>query len=319
MIENLLDPVVLFFVLGVFAGILKTGIKLPDAVYELLSIYLLVAIGLRGGVELSQTNLMQFLTPALLTLSLGILIPVTAFVILKYPGRFRKADAAALAAHYGSVSAVTFAVVVAFVDKLQIPYEKYVTVLLVLLEIPAIGVGILLAKVGVSQRKTDYRKLLREVFLGKSIYLLLGGLLIGYLSGEEHIQPVRMLFYDLFKGLLCLFLLEMGIIASRRFYELRNVGLFLVGFGILMPVVSALLGITAGLLAGLSLGGTVILATLAASASYIAAPTAMRIAVPEANPTLYLTASLGITFPFNILFGIRLFHYMAEKIYLWVG
>ena len=319
MIENLFDPVVLFFVLGVFAGVLNTGIKLPDAVYELLSIYLLVSIGLRGGVELSETDLSAFVQPAVLTLLLGIAIPVLAFAILRYAGRFNRPDAAALAAHYGSVSAVTFAVVVAFVEKLNVPHEKYVTVLLVLLEVPAIGVGILLARMGASVRRTNYRKLFHEIFLGKSIYLLLGGLLIGYLVGVEHVKPVRPLFYDLFKGLLCLFLLEMGIIASRRFHELRRVGFFLVVFAILMPILSSLIGIGAGLLAGLSLGGTVILATLAASASYIAAPTAMRIAVPEANPTLYLTAALGITFPFNILIGIKLYYLFAEKIFQWMG
>jgi uncharacterized protein len=321
MAQNLLDPVVLFFVLGVGAGVLRTGIKLPDAVYELLSIYLLLSIGLRGGVELSETNFNEIRLPAIGTLCLGVVIPLVAFVILRHFGKFNRANAAALAAHYGSVSAVTFAVVVTFVERLGMPHEKYVTVLLVLLEIPAIAVGISLAKLGsrMARRRLDYRKLAHEIFLGKSIYLLVGGLLIGMAVGSHHIQPVKLLFFDLFKGLLCLFLLEMGIITSRRFYELKQVGVFLVAFGVLMPVLSATLGIALGWSMGLSLGGTVILATLAASASYIAAPTAMRIAVPEANPTLYLTAALGITFPFNLLFGIDIYNALTHLFYDWLG
>lgn len=300
---------------------MRTGIKLPDAVYELLSIYLLLSIGLRGGVELSETHFAEIRLPVLGTLLLGVLIPLVAFTILRRVGRFSRANAAALAAHYGSVSAVTFAVVVTFVERLGMPHEKYVTVLLVLLEIPAIGVGIALAKLGsrMARRRLDFKKLAHEIFLGKSIYLLTGGLLIGFMVGVHHVQPVKLLFYDLFKGLLCLFLLEMGIITSRRFYELKHVGVFLVAFGVLMPVLSATMGIVLGWSMGLSLGGTVILSTLAASASYIAAPTAMRIAVPEANPTLYLTAALGITFPFNLLFGIEIYNALTHVFYGWMA
>ena len=314
MIENLLDPVILFFVVGLIAGILKTDLKLPEPIYEILSIYLLIAIGLKGGIQLSESQLEKIIFPILGTIFIGIIIPIIAYIILRRIGKFDRSNASAIAAHYGSVSAVTYAVVIAFLDKFNISYENYTTVLLVVLEIPAIAVGILIAKFRASKGPFSVSKLIKEVLFGKSIYLLVTGLLIGYVLGPEKMNSVKILFSDLFKGLLAFFLLEMGLVTSYRLKDLKRVGLFLIAFGIIMPLISASIGTIVGWLVGLSVGGTTVLATLAASASYIAAPAAMRIAVPEANPTFYLTASLGITFPFNLIFGIPIYYWMASLI-----
>lgn len=319
MLENLLDPVILCFALGVASGLLKTDLRLPEALYETLSIYLLLAIGLKGGVELAKSPMGELLLPSLLTASLGIVTPILAYVVLRRLGRFDRPDAAAIAAHYGSVSAVTFAVVLGYLARIGVSFEGFVTVLLVVLEIPAIAVGILIARLRSTQGPLRWGALLHEVLLGKSIYLLAGGLLVGYLAGPARIETISPLFFGLFKGALALFLLEMGIIASQRLSDLRRTGAFLVGFGVGMPLVNGALGALAGLAAGLTLGGTTVLATLAGSASYIAAPAAMRIAVPKANPTLYLTASLGITFPFNVILGVPIYHWMAATLHRMVG
>lgn len=315
MIENLLDPTVLFFLVGIFAGILRSDLRLPEAVYEILSIYLLLAIGLKGGVQLATTSLSDIITPAVGSIMLGLTIPGIAYPILRRIGKLSRPDAAAIAAHYGSVSAVTYAVVLTFLDRLGLFYEAYSTVLLVLMEIPAIAVGILIARLRAAKGPTSYGKLFHEVFFGKSIYLLFAGLIVGYALGPEGIVPVKLVFFDLFKGALAFFLLEMGLVASHRLSDLKRVGAFLTMFGIGMPILAGILGALTGWGTGLSVGGTTILATLAASASYIAAPAAMRIAVPEANPTLYLTASLGITFPFNLILGIPLYYWMATLLH----
>jgi hypothetical protein len=309
----MLDPIVLFFLLGLAAGLLKAELRLPPAVYELLSVILLLAIGLKGGVELAKQPLLTLLPQMAAVVLMGLLLPLLAYPILLYLGRMLRADAAAIAAHYGSVSVGTFAVAVAYLASMHISYEAYLPLFLVLLEMPAILVGILLAR-GLSAR-TDWKLLGHEVLLGKSIVLLLGGLLIGWAAGPEGVQSIGGLFFDLFKGVLALFLLEMGLIAAGQFGSLRRHGPFLVGFGIVFPLLGAVIGAATGWLLGLSSGGTMLLATLAASASYIAVPAAMRLALPEANPTLSLTASLGVTFPFNILAGIPLYHRLAETLH----
>ncbi len=310
---SLLNPVVLFFVLGAFAGVVKSDLRIPKDFYHTLSIYLLLSIGIKGGIELYHTQ-SPIWGPAIGTIVLGGIITILAMYILQKLGRFDRTNAIAIATHYGSVSAVTFAVVLSYLSSKGIFYERYSTVLLVLLEIPAIGVGIMLAKMSPGSGRMNVGKLLHEVFLGKTILLLIGGLLIGLLTAYTNNEDINFFFLGLFKGFLSIFMLEMGIVTSERFGDLKKVGLFLLMFGILMPVLSAVLGIGVGILTGLSLGGTVVLATMAASASYIAAPAAMKIALPEANTTYYLTAALGITFPFNILIGIPLYHHMAEYI-----
>jgi hypothetical protein len=308
-----IDPVVLFFILGLSAGLMRAEMRLPPAIYEFLSVLLLLAIGLKGGVELSKQSFGALLPEMAVVILMGIALPLIAYPLLRYVGKFKLEDAASVAAHYGSVSVGTYAVAVAYLASRQISFEEYMPLFLVLLEVPAILVAIILVR-GISA-DTRLGHLAHEVFLGKSIVLLLGGLLIGWIAGPQGIEPISPLFFDLFKGVLALFLLEMGLIAASQVSSLRRYGVFLVSFGIAFPLFSALVGSGLGWAMGLSLGGAILLATLAASASYIAVPAAMRLAVPEANPTLSLTASLGVTFPFNILLGIPIYHQFANFIY----
>jgi len=308
----MLDPIILFFLLGVVAALLRSELRLPAAVYDFVSALLLLAIGLKGGIELARQPFLSLLPQMLAVLLMGLLLPLLAFPVLRFVGRMGRADAASIAAHYGSVSVGTYAVAVAWFESRQIAFEAHMPLLLTILEVPAILVGILLAR-GMS-RQTRWGDVAHEVLLGKGIVLLLGGLLIGWIAGEEGLVGVKPLFFDLFKGLLAIFLLEMGLIAAAQLGALRRHGLFLLVFAIAMPLFSALVGVLLGHALGFSVGGAAMLAILAASASYIAVPAAMRISVPEANPTLSLTASLGITFPFNILVGIPLYHALAERI-----
>ncbi|MDO9227196.1 MAG: sodium-dependent bicarbonate transport family permease [Pseudomonadota bacterium] len=307
------EPVVLFFVLGVIAGLLRSDLKIPSSIYEALSIFILLAIGLKGGVELAKHNVGDLVLDAMVVIFVGALIPLVAFPVLRFIGRMSRADSASIAAHYGSVSVVTFSVGITLLGHEMLDFEGYLIVFLVFLEIPALVLGVIMARHG--QGEVRWGKLLHEVFFGKSIYLLAGGLLIGFIAGSEGIKPLDKLFFDLFKGVLALFLLEMGLVASMRIAALREYGAFLAGFAVLMPIFSATLGTLTGWMLGLSVGGTFLLATLYASASYIAAPAAMRIAVPEANPALSIGASLGMTFPFNIFVGIPLYLWMAKFIH----
>jgi hypothetical protein len=305
--------VVLFFVLGVVAGLLRSDLKIPGSIYEALSIFILLSIGLKGGVELAKHPVGDLVVDGLIIVLVGAMIPLVAFPVLRFIGRMSRADSASIAAHYGSVSVVTFSVGITLLGHEMLEFEGYLIVFLVLLEIPALVIGVILARHG--QGTVRWGKLMHEVFFGKSIYLLAGGLLIGFVAGSEGIKPLDKLFFDLFKGVLALFLLEMGLVASSRIAALREYGVFLAAFAMLMPMFSATLGIVTGWMLGFSVGGTFLLATLFASASYIAAPAAMRIAVPEANPALSIGASLGMTFPFNIFLGIPIYLWMAKTIH----
>lgn len=311
------DPVLLFFLFGLTAGLLRSEVRLPSPVYELISMLLLLAIGLKGGIEIAKQPFADLAFHALAVMAMGALLPLVAFPVLRFLGSFSRADAASIAAHYGSVSVATYAVATAYFATRQIEFESHMPFLLAVLEIPAILVGILLAR-GMS-RDIKLGAIAHEVFLGKGIMLLLGGLLIGWAAGSDGLTSIKPLFFDLFKGILALFLLEMGLITAAQFGSLRQHGLFLIVFGIAMPLFSSVIGIALGCGLGLSLGGTTMLAILAASASYIAVPAAMRISVPEANPTLSLAASLGVTFPFNVLVGIPLYHAMAIKAFAFLG
>ncbi|MFH1011729.1 MAG: sodium-dependent bicarbonate transport family permease [bacterium] len=308
-----IDPVVLFFFLGLAADLLRSDLRLPPAIYEFLSVLLLLSIGLKGGVELATQSFAALLPKMVVVIRLGILLKLIADPVLRYAGRFKRVDAASIAAHYGSVSVGTFAVAMAHLTSHQVPYEHYMTLILVLLEIPAIAVGVALAR-GIT-RETRWGFLAHEVLFGKSIVLLLGGLLIGWAAGPEGVESLNGLFFDLFKGVLALFLLEMGLICATQVGSLRRHGLFLVGFGVGMPLFGAAIGSVVGWLMDLSPGGTALLATLSGSASYIAVPAAMRLMVPESNPALSLGASLGVTFPFNVTLGIPLYLQMARLIH----
>jgi hypothetical protein len=304
-----IDPVICFFVLGIVAGLARADLRLPGAIYEFVSTVLLLAIGLKGGVELARDTGGMPLLELVGVLVVGLALPLPAFLVARHVGRLARADAASLAAHYGSVSVGTFAVVVGYLAARGVTYEARAPVWVVLLEVPAILVGILLAR-GLAG-DVAWRKLVRELFLGRSIVLLLGGLAIGWVSGPEGTASIQPFFFGLFKGILALFLLEMGLIAASHLPTLRRHGAFIAVFGVVMPLFGAAVGALVGRALGLSPGGLTVLATLAASASYIAAPAAIRTAVPEANPALSLTASLAVTFPFNIIVGIPLYERLA--------
>ncbi len=309
--DALLNPIVFFFILGLAAGLLKSDLKIPETLYESLSIYLLLAIGLKGGKELSKVDMGELVLPLLATGLVGVIIPILAFFIAFKLFRYSRNNAAALATHYGSVSAVTFAVCIDYLVRLNVNYDPYVTVMIVILEIPALAIGVMFAKMGSKQFNTELKAVMHEVIFGKSIFLLVGGLIIGYIVGLEKMQPLDPVFVDPFKGALAFFLLEMGLVVSKRIGSIKRFGLSLIGFSIAVPLLSGAIGTVLGTLCGLKLGSIIVLATLSASASYIAAPAAVRVGIPKANPAIYLTASLGITFPFNVVIGIPIYHKMA--------
>ena len=316
MLNSILSPMVLAFLLGIIASRIKSDLKFPDSLYQSLTIYLLIAIGMKGGYKLSLASFSEVFQPAVVAISLCCAIPLWTYWLMRKVGKFDVHNSAALAAHYGSVSAVTFSAALAYHESLNISYEGFMPSMLAMMEIPAILIGISLARINAqaseSNRQVPLKEVARELLAGKSSLLLLGFLLIGFMVGKNGWEQVAPLFDVPFKGVLTLFLLEAGLVAGRKLSDLKKGGIFLIGFGIIFPVLHAVLGIFLGHLAGLSLGGATILGVLAASASYIAAPAACRVALPEANPSYYLTAALAITFPFNIMFGLPLYHEIAK-------
>ncbi len=319
---------VLAFALGVIGALVKSDLRLPEAIYQTTSIYLLLAIGLKGGVALRVSDVSAVAGPAVMTIALGVVIPVLAFVALRYLTRLDTVDRGAMAAHYGSTSLVTFTAALVFLDALQVQYEGFVATLLAIMEIPGILVGLLLAGAASrrsgsqrseSQRSESLKESVREIVTGRSILLLAGGLVIGFISGPEGFARVEPFFGAPFTGILALFLLEMGVLAGRRLGDVRRAGIGLVVFAVVFPVVAGILGIAGGTLVGLSPGGAMALGVLSASASYIAAPAAVRLALPQANPGITLTASLGITFPFNLVIGIPLYWLIAQELSTMLG
>jgi len=312
-IDNLTSPPVLAFILGLLATAVGGDLRLPEPVYQFLSVYLLLGIGIKGGVALSEAPAGDVVIPILVTLALGVVIPVLAFLTLRWMTRLGPVDRGALAAHYGSTSLVTFTAATVFLTSAGIAYEGYVTTLLAVLEVPAIIVGLMLAGRHAA-RAASWGESLQEILTGRSVLLLVGGLALGFATGTAGYAKVEPFFGGLFTGVLTLFLLEMGVIAAKRLRDLPQAGPGLVVFAVAFPIFSGTLGIVAGLAAGLSTGGAAILGVLTASASYIAAPAAVRLALPAANPGYYLTASLGITFPFNLIIGIPLYLAIAQAL-----
>lgn len=306
---NLLAPIFLAFLLGWVATWVRSDLKFPDGLYSGLSAYLMLAIGLKGGAELSKAEPSQLIGPIAATLVLSIATPAIAYVAARKLFRYEKADAAALAAHYGSVSAVTFIAASSFAEAARAESPGFMPALVAILEIPAIVVGLALGR---SKGQEPLGKALQQLVTSKSIFLLLGGLMIGMLSTKASLTQVQPLFGDLFKGALVIFMLDMGLIASARYREVKGHAAKLVGFGIIVPVVNGLLGTFLGIKVGLPIGGAGVLGAMAASASYIAAPAAVRSALPTANPGIYLPAAVAITFPFNLSFGIPLFFEAAR-------
>jgi hypothetical protein len=238
-------------------------------------------------------------------------MPAWCFVILRRLGRFDAANAAGIAAHYGSVSSVTFIAAMSLMEAMRVPVEGFVPTLAALMEW-GIVVALLIGRLAMRGTVTHLGDVVRDTLTGRSVILLLGGLVIGLLIGEQGYAPIKPVFGDLFRGVLVLFILEMGMVAARQLREFAKVGVFMTGFGLLMPVLHGALGVTLGTLTGLSLGGSFVLGAIAASASYIDAPAAVRAALPQANPSIYLTASLGITLPFNLVVGLPLYYQYAQ-------
>lgn len=311
----MIDVVVYFFLLGVIARVVKSDLRLPEALYETLSIYLLLAIGLKGGIELSKQPLAALAPQVLACMALGFVIQFVMYPLARAL-RLSGVDAAALVAHYGSVSVVTFAVATAALAREGMAYESHAALWVAVMEAPGLVAGILLARWSLRDagqgRRTDWGSLAHDVLFGKSVLLLMGGLIIGAVAGEAGTAPIKAVFIDPFKGVLALFLLELGLVAGGRLAEVRRFGPAVLVIGLAAPPLLALAGAATGWALGLSTGGVALLATLAASASYIAAPTAMRIAVPQANAALSITAALGITFPFNIVIGIPMYIELAR-------
>ncbi|UJB70832.1 sodium-dependent bicarbonate transport family permease [Acaryochloris sp. 'Moss Beach'] len=319
-ISNILNPPVLFFFLGMTAVFVKSDLEIPAPIPKLFSLYLLFAIGFKGGVELVKSGITQ---DVMLTLGAAILmacfVPVYTFFILKI--KLGNYDAAAIAATYGSISAVTFITASAFLTELDIAFDGFMVAALALMESPAIIVGLILVNLFAANKEDgkeqdfEWSEVLREAFLNSSVFLLVGSLIIGVLTGEHGWEVLEPFTQGLFYGVLTFFLLDMGLVAARRIKDLQKTGVFLVGFAILIPILNAGIGLVIAKLIGMSVGNALLFSVLCASASYIAVPAAMRMTVPEANPSLYVSTALAVTFPFNIIVGIPL--YLAGIEFLW--
>jgi hypothetical protein len=310
----MIDIVIFFFLLGLFARLVGSDLRLPEALYETLSIYLLLAIGLKGGIELSEQPMLSVLPQVIGVAALGFVVPLILYPLLRAL-KFNTPDSASIGAHFGSVSVVTFAVVTAALVREGISYEAHAPLWVAVLEAPGLIAGVLLSRLGDSAaggRTTQWSTLLHDVVFGKSVLLLLGGLVIGAVAGTAGTEPIKALFIDPFKGVLALFLLELGLVAGGRLAEVKRYGWQVLVIGVAFPLGLSLMGAGLGVLLGLSTGGVAVMATLVASASYIAAPTAMRIAVPAANAGLSITIALGIVFPFNVVLGIPIYIQLAK-------
>ncbi|KIN74677.1 sodium-dependent bicarbonate transport family permease [Sulfitobacter guttiformis] len=308
--QNLLSPIILSFVLGLLASLARSDLNIPEAVAKGMSIYLLFAIGFKGGASVASYGLDARLGFTLLAgVVLSALLPVIAFGLLQVMTKMSRLDAAAVAAHYGSISIVTFVAATSVLEGRGIPSEGYMVAVAAAMEAPAILSALwLISRGGGADSKGMDSTLMREIMLNGSIVLLVGAFAIGWITGEQGLKEISSFIVNPFKGVLCLFLLDMGLVAGRG---LRGGGGILtrgvLAFGVVMPLVGSLFGLGAGLMLGLSSGGVALMMVLSASASYIAVPAAMRVALPEANPSLYLTLSLGVTFPFNLTIGIPLY------------
>ena len=312
--DNLLSPIILCFVLGLAAALARSDLSVPEAAAKALSIYLLFAIGFKGGASVAAHGLDARLLASVgvgLVLSFG--LPFVAFALLRVMTGLSRIDAAAVAAHYGSISIVTFVAATSVLEGRAISSEGYMVAVAAAMEAPAILSGLWLASRGGTGHSEP--GLMREILLNGSIVLLLGSFAIGAITGAEGLERISSFIVSPFQGVLCLFLLDMGLVAGRGLREQRGVlGLGAVGFGVLMPLIGASAGLGMGLLVGLSTGGVALMMVLAASASYIAVPAAMRVALPEANPSVYLTLSLGVTFPFNLTLGIPIYVAVAQAV-----
>ncbi len=311
---NLTSVAVLVFVLGFIGARIKSDVRIPEPIYQMISIYLLFGIGLKGGHALKSVTASSFIKPAFATLLLGILIPLSAFFILKLIRKLNDMDRGAIAAHYGSTSLVTFSAALLYLDNNKIHVEGFATALLTLLEIPGVVVGVYLGSRKLKEN-VAWGKTILEVLTGKTVLLLVGGLAIGAITTQAGFQKVTPFFIDLQSGFLALFLLHLGYLAGSNWKEIKKVGPSVAVFGTLFPILSGTLGVSVGHWVGLSLGGATILGVLCASGSYIAAPAAVSVGLPKANAPLALMSSIGVTFPFNLIVGIPLYLEIAKALH----
>lgn len=307
---NFGSPAVLAFALGFLAAMLKSDLRFPEPVTSLLSTYLLFAIGLRGGGEFRHAHLGDVVSPMVVTLVIGAATPFVAYFVARHWARLDGVNAASIAAHYGSVSAVTFTAAESFAKAAGTLAEGFLPALVALLEVPGIVIALAIASRARGGQSTKHA--VHEAVTGKSVVLLIGGLVIGAVANTGAVEKVNPLFVVLFPGVLCLFLLDLGTLAGQRISALRTGGLRLISMAIIMPVLFGSIGVAGGHLAGLSVGGATVLGAMAASASYIAAPAAVRVGLPEADLGVALGLALGVTFPFNLAIGIPLYNEIAK-------
>jgi uncharacterized protein len=323
LIQNLVSPITLAFALGMVAALIKSDLEIPEPILKILAIFLLLSIGLQGGRELAEAAFADVAAALGVTAVLVIVLPLTAFLIARILGRFDVANATGIAALYGSVSSVTFLAAMAFAEEMGTPAEGFLAALIALMEwgiLVALFIGrfaLAQVKKGEGQAVTGgLGAIVLETVRGRGLVLLVGGMIMGMAIGEKNFERIEPFFVDLFRGVLVLFLLEMGMTAARQLSGFARVGVFMTGFGMVVPLLFGLLGTFLGTMAGLSPGGAFVLGAVAASASYIDAPAAVRAAMPEANPSIYLTSSLAITFPFNLIVGLPIYYQMAL---MWQG
>lgn len=318
--QNFLSPAILFFAMGIIAGYLKSDLEIPDSISRYLSIYLMMAIGFKGGVAIANTphiNAEVFITIAA-GLAIGLLQPFISYALLRLTSKIDRVTAAAVAAHYGSISIVTFATAVTFLNTNEIVFAGYIVAILALMEAPAILSGLFIAKQTTENNQndsTDKKKLVKEIFTNGPILLLFGAFIIGVITGQSGMDKVGGFLNTPFQGVLCLFLLDMGLLVSKNLNQLKLLTWPLIAFGLYMPLIGAAIGLSTSYLIGLNIGTGTLFTVLCASASYIAVPAAMRLALPEAKAAIYLPMSLAITFPFNVMFGIPIYYAFA-KIFL---
>ncbi len=322
--SNLLTPIILFFLFGIIAARIKSDLKIPEAISEFLPIYLLAAIGLHGGIEMRNTGFENMLIPMLVAIGLSLLMTLNHYQILRRLGKFNIFDSYALASTYGAVGAVTFSVGLSFLKNQGVTSEGYLAAILAVLEPVAFIMAIFLTNMAVSKQirqkkksftkgdtsdldmgiqetKTKLSQVLHESVTGKAIVILLGSIVIGYIIGESGFDSIKIVFNEMFTGAIVIFMIEMGIIVGQRLDDIKKVGIFLTAFAVIMPTFNGIVGVLVATIMGLSLGGAVMFGLLLASASFIAAPAVLRHAIPQANPSLYITSALGITFPYNII------------------
>ena len=312
-VTNLTSIAVLAFFLGVLGSRIKSNLQLPDPAYQFISMYLLLGIGLKGGVQLDRTKFSEISKPLVLTVAIGILIPFVAFIVLRAMTKIDELNRGAIAAHYGSTSLVTFTAALVFLEANKIAYDGYATTLLTVMEIPGLIVGIYLGSRHL-QDGVSWAESIKEIVFGKTVLLLAGGLLVGAISGEKGYVNVSPFFDDLKQGFLALFLLHLGYLAGTQIKQVKQAGALYAVFALLFPVLAGSFGVVTSHFAGMNAGGSLLFGVLCASASYIAAPAAVGIAMPEASKSLPIVASLGVTFPFNLIIGIPYLYWLATAI-----